>query len=204
MPDGGNSTLSSSAMELDCLLAQGLPPVDEPTEEELTAAAHELAMAVVYTWLNKDYAAQAVFLDQILNLHESGIGLALAVDALTAARLLGLRRGMTRSDATITLRWEPQEIADHPDQYAPCVAIITEFWTGLATSNMQRMSQAKEQLLGLSPARARDVLRFMAFDIAQAIEYHTITRTTGAEAWEDYRRANPPDSPASPDSMPTA
>lgn len=199
MSDPAHSTLSSPAAELDALIRHGFPPVAGPSEEQMRARAHDLAMGVAYTWLTRDQAARDEFIDEIVNMSVEGTGITLAIDLLTDIRLFGVAPGTVQTPVEVPPRGElsASEFGDER-HYRLAVDVVTDLWTGIATGNVGRSARARINLAEMSLDDVRDVLRVMTYDTSQAMEQFAIWRSAGADLLDTYRRDNPPPNPLLP------
>lgn len=200
MLDSPNSTLSSASDEAAKLMKE-LLTADVPSEDELRRQGEDLAMAVAYTWNHHDRAAQEIFLDRLLALNPGGIGLMIAVDVYSQARLFGIQPGSVRADVEITTRWTPPvqpaaaeggEATNESQEWVnENLAVITDLWTGIATGNTGRWLRAKAALYELPLPQVREVLRIMAYDASVGMEQFASWQAGGADALDDYRREVP-------------
>lgn len=204
MSDSPNSTLSSPQSELERLLLTGFPPIDGPSDEDKRLQAANVAMAIAYTWIHHDKAAQEVFLDALLELNSTGLALMVAIEVYTDARLFGIQPGTLRADQEVTTRWTPSknaaQLAAADNGSSPAmrrdwsqenVAVITDLWTGIATGNYAQMMRAKAELYEMPLAQVREVLRIMAYDASVGMDQFAGWQAAGADTLEDYRREVP-------------
>lgn len=195
MSDTPDSTLSSTWAAFDALFPDGLPPLRSTPEADVRERAEDLAMALAYTWLNKDTAAQEEFLSEIVDLGDAGAGVMFAVDALTKVRLLGVPPGGLRPGVRIGTAWTVPASArtDEVDRWREPVEVVGDLWSGCATGDHAMVAKARGRLYSLPLQQVRDVLWIMAFDAGVAMETFAIWQAAGCDAWEDYRLANPPE-----------
>lgn len=213
MSDSSNSTLSSSFHEdLNQLLVNGFPALDGPSDENLRRQGEDLAMAVAYTWVHHDRAAQDVFLNRLLEPNTSGLGLMIAIEVYTEARLFGIQPGALRPNQQVTTRWTPDtDSPQHggaassdggdsgsgdgclvlPDRTKENLAVITNLWTGIATGNHPQWMRAKAELYEMPTEQVREVLRIMAYDTSCGMNQFAIWQAGGADALDDYRSKVP-------------